>query len=201
MFRLRRPCRVKVLHHDGGGKVLVTRWPDEGSVCWPPVSEGLLRLTGAEVPVLFAVYDRRALKGHEVWFAGADAGAADCERSTLTIRDGLLLGLFEGLVERSGAQGLLWMISFQSRAASGRHRWTLGSCLTRASAFYHRPCPGRMRRGSRRGSMLRSIWGVWSCACGGWEDGWLAGLIEEEGGENVERSVRGRWYRVAGLRW
>ena len=55
--------------------------------------------------------------------------------STLTIRDGLLLGLFEGLVERSGAQGLLWMVSFQSRAASGRHRWTLGSCLTRASAF------------------------------------------------------------------
>ena len=29
--------------------------------------------------------------------------------STLTIRDGLLLELFEGLVERSGAQGLLWM--------------------------------------------------------------------------------------------
>ena len=29
----------------------------------------------------------------------------------------------------------------------------------------------------------------------------LRNLIEEEGGENVELSVRGRWYRVAGLRW
>ena len=29
----------------------------------------------------------------------------------------------------------------------------------------------------------------------------LRDLIEEEGGEYVERSVRGRWYRVAGLRW
>ena len=55
--------------------------------------------------------------------------------STLTMRDGLLLELFEGLVEGSGAQGFLRMISFQSRAASGRHRWTLGSCLRRASAF------------------------------------------------------------------
>ena len=28
----------------------------------------------------------------------------------------------------------------------------------------------------------------------------LRDLIEEEGSEYVERSVRGRWYRVAGLR-
>ena len=63
VFRSRRPGRVKVLHHDGSGMVLVTKWPDEGSFRWPPVSEGLLRLTGAELSVLFAVCDWRGLKG------------------------------------------------------------------------------------------------------------------------------------------
>ena len=63
VFRSRRPGHVKVLHHDGSGMVLVTKWPDEGSFRWPPVSEGLLRLTGAELSVLFAVCDLRGLKG------------------------------------------------------------------------------------------------------------------------------------------
>ena len=63
MFRSRRPGRVKVLRHDGSGMVLVTKWPDEGNFRWPPVSEDLMRLTGAELSVLFAVCDWRDLKG------------------------------------------------------------------------------------------------------------------------------------------
>ena len=46
VFRSRRPGRVKVLFHDGSGMVLVAKWPDRGSFRWPPVSEGLLRLSG-----------------------------------------------------------------------------------------------------------------------------------------------------------
>ena len=54
--------RVKVLFHDGSGMVLVSRWPDRGSFRWPPVSEGLLRLSRVEFSALFDVCDWRGLK-------------------------------------------------------------------------------------------------------------------------------------------
>lgn len=62
VFRSRRPGRVKVLHHDGSGMVLVSKWPDRGSFRWPPVSEGVLRLTRAELSVLFDVCDWRGIR-------------------------------------------------------------------------------------------------------------------------------------------
>ena len=61
VFRSCRPGRVKVLHHDGSGMVLVTKWPDEGSFRWPPISEGVLRLSRAELSVLFDVCDWRGV--------------------------------------------------------------------------------------------------------------------------------------------
>ena len=61
--------------------------------------------------------------------------ALDDGLSTLTIRDGVFLGFFDGLGEGSRAHGCFRMISFQSRAPSGRHRWTLVSRLARALAF------------------------------------------------------------------
>ena len=62
VFRSRRPGRVKVLFHDGSGMVLVAKWPDRGSFRWPPVSEGLLRLSRVELSALFDVCDWRGLK-------------------------------------------------------------------------------------------------------------------------------------------
>ena len=62
VFRSRRPGRVKVLFHDGSGMVLVAKWPDRGSFRWPPVSEGLLRLSRVEFSALFDVCDWRGLK-------------------------------------------------------------------------------------------------------------------------------------------
>ncbi len=62
VFRSRRPGRVKVLFHDGSGMVLVAKWPDRGSFRWPPVSEGLLRLSPVELSALFDVCDWRGLK-------------------------------------------------------------------------------------------------------------------------------------------
>ena len=59
VFRSRRPGRVKVLRHDGSGRVLVTKWPDEGSFRWPPISESVLRLSRAELSGLFDVCDWR----------------------------------------------------------------------------------------------------------------------------------------------
>ena len=60
--RLIGPGRVKVLFHDGSGMVLVAKWPDRGSFRWPPVSEGLLRLSRVEFLALFDVCDWRGLK-------------------------------------------------------------------------------------------------------------------------------------------
>ena len=58
VFRSRRPGRVKVLFHDGSGMVLVAKWPDRGSFRWPPVSEGILRLSRVEFSALFDVWTR-----------------------------------------------------------------------------------------------------------------------------------------------
>ena len=55
--------------------------------------------------------------------------------STLTNGDDTFLGLFDGFTEGSGAQGSFRVISFQSRAFSIQHRWTLGSRLPRAWAL------------------------------------------------------------------
>ena len=62
VFRSWRPGRMKVLHHDGSGMVLVSKWPDRGSFRWPPVSEGVLRLSCAEYSVLFDMCDWRGLR-------------------------------------------------------------------------------------------------------------------------------------------
>ena len=68
VFRSRRPGRVKVLFHDGSGMVLVAKWPDRGSFRWPPVSEGLLRLSRVEFLALFDVCDWRGLKANGIQF-------------------------------------------------------------------------------------------------------------------------------------
>ena len=62
VLRSRRPGRVKALHHDWSGMVLVNKWPDRGSFRWPPVSEGVLRLSRAELSVLFHVCDGRGVR-------------------------------------------------------------------------------------------------------------------------------------------
>ena len=62
VFRSCRPDPVRVLHHDGSGMVLVTKWPDRGSFRWPLVSEGVPRFSRAGLSVLFDVCDRRGVR-------------------------------------------------------------------------------------------------------------------------------------------
>ncbi len=61
VFRSRRPDRMKVLHHDGSGMVLVSKRQDRGRFRWPPISEGVLRLSRAELSVLSNVCDWRGV--------------------------------------------------------------------------------------------------------------------------------------------
>ncbi len=53
VFRSRRADRVKVLVWDGSGLVLVWKQLEGGAFRWPPVVDGVVRLTPVEFAALF----------------------------------------------------------------------------------------------------------------------------------------------------
>jgi transposase len=52
VFRAKRADRVKILVHDGTGLVLYWKALDEGAFKWPPISEGVMRLSPAQLSAL-----------------------------------------------------------------------------------------------------------------------------------------------------
>ena len=54
VFRSRRAARVKLLLYDGSGLVLVTKRLERGGFRWPPVGDGLVRLSAVQLSVLLA---------------------------------------------------------------------------------------------------------------------------------------------------
>lgn len=54
VFRSRRADRVKLLLFDGSGLVLVTKRLERGRFHWPPVSDGVVRLSAVQLSVLLA---------------------------------------------------------------------------------------------------------------------------------------------------
>ena len=63
VFRSRRSDRVKLLLYDGTGLILITKRLEAGRFTWPPVTEGVVRLSALQLSVLLAL--------------GTPAGAAD----------------------------------------------------------------------------------------------------------------------------
>ena len=57
VFRAKRTDRIKLLLWDGSGLCLVTKRLEAGSFTWPPVREGALHLTTAQLRLLFAGMD------------------------------------------------------------------------------------------------------------------------------------------------
>ncbi len=53
VFRSRRADRVKILVWDGSGLVLVWKQLEGGTFRWPPVVDGIVRLTAVEFAALF----------------------------------------------------------------------------------------------------------------------------------------------------
>ena len=53
VFRARRSDRVKILLWDGSGLVLVWKQMQRGGFAWPPVAEGVVRLSTAQFAALF----------------------------------------------------------------------------------------------------------------------------------------------------
>lgn len=63
VFRSRRADRVKILVWDGSGLVLIWKQLEGGAFRWPPVVDGVLRLTPLEFAALFDGIDWRRVQG------------------------------------------------------------------------------------------------------------------------------------------
>ena len=62
VFRSRQADRVKILVWDGSGLVLVWKQLEGGAFRWPPVVDGVLRLTAVEFAALFDGIDWRRVQ-------------------------------------------------------------------------------------------------------------------------------------------
>ena len=62
VFRSRRADRVKILVWDGSGLVLVWKQLEGGAFRWPPVVDGVVRLTPVEFAALFDGIDWRRVQ-------------------------------------------------------------------------------------------------------------------------------------------
>ena len=62
VFRSRRADRVKILVWDGSGLVLVWKQLEGGAFRWPPVVDGVVRLTAVEFATLFDGIDWRRVQ-------------------------------------------------------------------------------------------------------------------------------------------
>jgi transposase len=57
VFRSKRLDRIKLIVWDGSGMVLVSKWLEDGRFTFPPVQDGAVTLTAAQLSVLFAGLD------------------------------------------------------------------------------------------------------------------------------------------------
>jgi transposase len=78
VFRSSRADRIKVLIWDGSGLVLIWKQLEGGAFRWPPVVDGVLRLTAVEFAALFDGIDwvRRITDGRQRVRAPYDEGVA-----------------------------------------------------------------------------------------------------------------------------
>lgn len=63
VFRAKRADRVKLLHWDGTGLVLVSKRLAAGQFRWPKIRDGVLRLTPAQLAALLEGLDWTRVRG------------------------------------------------------------------------------------------------------------------------------------------
>jgi transposase len=63
IFRSKRSDRLKLLVWDGSGLCLVTKRLESGAFTWPPVREGSVTLSAAQLRLLFSGMDWTQLAG------------------------------------------------------------------------------------------------------------------------------------------
>ena len=57
VFRAKRADRIKILVHDGSGLCLCWKALDEGAFKWPPITDGVMRLSPAQLSSLLEGLD------------------------------------------------------------------------------------------------------------------------------------------------
>ena len=66
VFRSKRADRVKVLAWDGSGLVLFWKRLEHGAFRWPPISDGMMRLTASQLTALVDGMDWSRLYARDV---------------------------------------------------------------------------------------------------------------------------------------
>ena len=66
VFRSKRTDRVKILVWDGSGLVLFWKRLEQGAFRWPPVTDGVMRLTSAQLAALIDGMDWSRLHARDV---------------------------------------------------------------------------------------------------------------------------------------
>lgn len=66
VFRSKRTDRVKILVWDGSGLVLYWKRLEQGAFRWPPVTDGVMRLTSAQLAALVDGMDWSRLHARDV---------------------------------------------------------------------------------------------------------------------------------------
>jgi transposase len=66
VFRSKRADRVKIVAWDGSGLVLFWKRLEHGAFRWPPVSDGVMRLTSAQLAALIDGMDWSRLEARDV---------------------------------------------------------------------------------------------------------------------------------------
>ena len=66
VFRSKRADRLKLIHFDGTGMCLMTKWLEGGRFAWPPIENGIIRLSHAQMTLLLGGMDWRRLEENPV---------------------------------------------------------------------------------------------------------------------------------------
>ena len=66
VFRSKRADRLKILVWDGSGLVLVWKRLENGAFRWPPISDGVMRLTASQLATLVDGMDWSRLHARDV---------------------------------------------------------------------------------------------------------------------------------------
>ncbi|KKW89306.1 MULTISPECIES: IS66 family insertion sequence element accessory protein TnpB [Sphingobium] len=66
VFRSKRMDRLKLIHFDGSGMILATKWLEAGKFVWPPVEGGVIKLSHAQMTLLLGGMDWRRLEENPV---------------------------------------------------------------------------------------------------------------------------------------
>ena len=66
VFRSKRADRLKLLAWDGSGLVLFWKRLEQGAFCWPPISDGVMRLSASQLAALVDGMDWSRLYTHDV---------------------------------------------------------------------------------------------------------------------------------------